>query len=92
MIKDSEIIKIYLKTQEKFCSIENTDDLRKNKLTLAEYHMLENVLNNMFSSPEKRTYCFNSSVAEWCKRTGLKVIASHPDTEQACVNYIVSVF
>lgn len=74
----------FKKVIEKYNGIGNINDLRKNKLTLAEHRLLGYVLKDL--SQGFKVKCYAEKVAEWCERAGLKVIPPH-DTE---INYIIS--
>lgn len=83
--------RIYLKVKEKFSAIESDQDLNKHKLTHMEYYSLAEVLNKVFQNPETGVYCMHGSVAEWCRKAGLKVVDPHDGDYHTCVNYTISV-
>lgn len=56
---------------EKWATIETSDDLKRNKLTLCHYHFLPDMLHEIAQSGKTRTYSFD--VAEWFRKRGCKV-------------------
>jgi hypothetical protein len=55
----------------KFKEITTEKDLRKNKLSLSDYHALTVILQNIVDTGSSATILEN--VANWCKQNGLKV-------------------
>lgn len=70
-------IKKVKKIYDKWHMIDNTADLRRNKLTLIEYHTLTEILRDLLQEKKSETYCFMDGVAAWCKRQGMTVIEPH---------------
>ena len=73
----------YTELCKKVASVETIHDLKKEKLTLAEYRCLEKVV--MMLKKEKTVKTFLKNVAEWCERQGCKV--TQPNGYE--VNYII---
>lgn len=59
------------KLVKKYNNMTTYVDLKRNKLTKADYDMLGDVLTDMISGQIVTT--IYKSVAEWCKRNGAKV-------------------
>lgn len=55
----------------KFKTITTEKELRKNKLSLSDYHALTYVLQSIVDAGSGTTLIEN--VANWCKKNGLKV-------------------
>lgn len=72
-------MKAMTKVYNAWQTIENAADLRKNKLTLNEYHVLTDILRKLSTMESNGVYTFLSGVAEWCRKHGLVVI--EPDAE-----------
>lgn len=68
----------------KFKEIEDNRDLAKQKLRLADYYTLFDVLKTM-SDCKTPGITFNTSVAEWCKRNKLSIIMDNDK-----VNYVIT--
>ena len=84
-------IKLFTKVYNKFKSIENEKDLKKNKLTLADYDILFDVLQELNKCDS--VWCLSENLADWCKKQGLFVTPpiSSAESSYSCVNYSISI-
>lgn len=73
-----------------YSDIADDADLRRNKLTLAEYEILGRTLQKILKAEAIGTYVINQGVAEWCRRNGLIVDNPHGTHCIASVNYWIS--
>ena len=95
---DKKTIALYKKIKRKYDLLGENEGHMKNKnirkagLTIPEYYILANVLTDAFSSPEGVTYTFYDSVANWCRKNGLKVTEPHDANNVTKVNYTISLF
>ena len=69
----TEKIRIFTKAYRDYKTIQDDEDLRKNQLTLHEYHILQNVLSDLSAIKDKVVYCISEKVAKWCERHDFKV-------------------
>ena len=72
-------MKAMTKAYKAWQTIDNNADLRKNKLTLTEYHVLTDILRKLSTMESNGIYTFWSGVAEWCRKHGL--VVTEPDVE-----------
>lgn len=70
------------KTIAAFEAMDSENELKRNKLTLADYFILSLVLKEIIESGEAVT--FVKSVADWCNRNGLSASLSEDG-----INYII---
>jgi len=84
-------VKILNKAYTEFQSIENKKDLKKNGLTLSDYHKLFDVLQELNKCDS--VWCLSENVADWCKKQGLFVTPpiSSAESLYSCVNYSISI-
>ena len=84
-------VKILNKAYTEFQSIENKKDLKKNGLTLNDYHILFDVLQELNKCDS--VWCLSENVADWCKKQGLFVTPpfSSAESSYSCVNYSISI-
>lgn len=84
-------VKILNKAYTEFQSIENEKDLKKNGLTLNDYHILFDVLQELNKCDS--VWCLSENVADWCKKQGLFVTPpiSSAESSYSCVNYSISI-
>ena len=72
-------MKSMTKAYKAWQKIDNNADLRKNKLTLTEYHVLTDILRKLSTMESNGIYTLWSGVAEWCRKHGL--VVTEPDVE-----------
>lgn len=65
------------KIYDKWSMIDSNDDLRRNKLTLEEYHVLTDILRELLHDKKPQTLCFYGGIAAWCRKQGMTVIDPH---------------
>lgn len=70
------------KTIAAFEAMDSEKELKKNKLTLADYFILSLVLKEIIESGESMT--FVKSVVDWCNRNGLSASLSEDG-----INYVI---
>lgn len=85
-------IKLFTKVYNKFKSIENVKDLKKNKLTLTDYDVLFEILKKLSNIKEcDGVWCVNENVASWCRKQGMYVIPPEGNGWYASINYWISI-
>lgn len=61
-------MRTFTKAYSNWRSIEDDRDLRRNKLTLAEYNMLTEILKSLSDISDKVEETISESVANWCRK------------------------
>lgn len=91
MSKLTEKVKILNKAYTEFQSIKNEKDLKKNGLTLSDYCILFDVLQELNKCDS--VWCLSKNVADWCKKQGLFITPpiSSAESSYSCVNYFISI-
>jgi hypothetical protein len=85
-------IKLFTKVYNKFKSIENEKDLKKNKLALVDYEVLFEILKKISNFKEcSGVWCMQENVANWCKNQGMYVIPPKGSGQYDSVNYWISI-
>lgn len=69
--KEYEVTGKAVKLFEKWADIGTADELKRNKLTLCQYHSLPGMLHEIAQSGKTRTFVFD--IAEWFRKRGCKV-------------------
>ena len=85
----TEKINVYTMAYDRYKSIEDMKDLKREKLTLAEYNAVYDVLKTLsriIDDPKTSTYI--EAVANWFKRNGFSVVQG---TRVDCVSWIISI-
>lgn len=92
MSKLTKRVKILNKVYTEFQSIENGKDLKKNKLTLADYDVLFEILKKISNFKEcSGVWCMQENVANWCKKQGMYVIPPKRSGKYDSVNYWINI-
>lgn len=73
------------KAIKQYKGIDTAAELKKNKLSLCSMDILRFILMDLIKDGKAET--FNTDVAKWCKKNGLRVI----DPQFENVNYIITV-
>ena len=95
---DKKIINLYKEVYKKYDSLTGDGNSRESKgirrsgLTITEYYMLADILTDVFNSPLKTSYTFSKGIADWCRKSGLKVTDPHDGDNVSLVNYTISLF
>ena len=82
-IKNKRLAKLY----KDYISIQNVNDLNKRELTLAEYHEIPYLIEELNAKQQTRT--FITSIAKYFERHGFKVDWTF-DTDKEGVNYTIT--
>ena len=84
----TEKINIYTTAYDRYKNIEDMKDLKREKLTLAEYDTVYDVLKVLSRIDDSKTSTYIEAVANWFKRNGFSVVQG---TGADCVNWIISI-
>lgn len=85
MATKAQRVRTFANAYSDYYAIENMNDLRKNRLTLAEYHALTDILKELSSITDgKIVYTFMDRVAMWLLNHGFTVI-------EHGINYAISI-
>lgn len=76
----------FKKAYKAWQKIDTAADLKKNKLTLAEYHTLTDVLRELSKLNGKIAYTYSDGVANWLKKHGFTV-----NMDDNKINYLISI-
>lgn len=76
----------FKKAYKAWQKIDTAADLKKNKLTLAEYHILTDILRELSKLNGKTAYTFSDGVANWLKKHGFTV-----NMDNNKINYLISI-
>lgn len=69
----SKKIKTFTAAYSKYIDIQDDRDLRKNHITLCEYHVIFDILKELSDITEKKAETISEGVANWFKRNGFAV-------------------
>ena len=85
MATKAQRMRIFANAYSDYYAIENMNDLQNNRLTLAEYHVLSDVLKELSTITDgKIVYTFMDRVAMWLLNHGFTVI-------EHGINYAISI-
>lgn len=79
-------INTFVKAYDKYRVIDDENDLKKNRLTLTEYHAVADILKALSGIDDSRCETFMAGVANWFKANGFNVCIDSNNC-----NYVISI-
>ena len=76
----------FVKAYDKWRMIEDENDLKKNRLTLTEYHAVADILKALSGIDDSRYETFMAGVANWFEKNGFNVCIDSNNC-----NYVISI-
>lgn len=81
-------IKIFTKAYCKYRDLYDIKDLKREKLTLTEYHLVGDILKSLSGINDMETTTFVEAAANWFKRNGFSV---EQGTGVDCISWIIKI-